>query len=105
MSGIARTHGDRHSSNCLISQSNAEVRETASAIILDAHPMKNKGFSHILFDYRTESINAYKTYCSTVEIKPRLNIQKDPDLQDIYIISIVPVVQGSLSIMLLLQLL
>ena len=36
--------------------------ETASALILDAHPSGGQGFSRFLFRYHLESLNAYTTY-------------------------------------------
>lgn len=69
------------------------VRETASAIILDAHPITGKGFSRFLFNYHTESLNSYTTYCSTTDIKPYLQIKKDPDLEEKYIAYIIRLVE------------
>ena len=65
------------------------VCETASAIILDAHPIKGKGFSRILFNYHPESLEAYTTYCCTADNKICLNIEKDADLEEKYIACIV----------------
>lgn len=73
------------------------VRETAAAIILDAAPTNDKGFSRFLFRYHEESLDAYTTYCDTREIKPYLHIDKDPDLEALYISCIVPVVQELLA--------
>lgn len=69
------------------------VSETASAIILDVHPIFGKGFSRFLFNYHTESLNAYTTYCSTTDIKPYLDIKKNDDLEEKYIGYILPLVE------------
>ena len=73
------------------------VCETASAIILDAHPMKGKGFSRILFNYHPEALNAYTAYCCTAENKICLNMEKDADLGEKYIACIVPLVEDLLT--------
>lgn len=73
------------------------VRETASAIILDAHPEKNKGFSRMLFHYDLEAIHAYATSCSTAAIEPRLLVEKEPDLEKKYLACILPAVQDLLQ--------
>ena len=64
------------------------IKETASAIILDTHPVKGKGFSTFQFNYYTEAINMYTVNCSTKEIDPILQIEKDPDLENKYLDSI-----------------
>ena len=69
------------------------IRETASAIILDAHPSNERGFSRFLFRYDVASLNAYITYCDTSDIKPYLHVVKDPDLQELYLACILPAVQ------------
>ena len=69
------------------------IRETASAIILDAHPSSNRGFSRFLFRYYVESLNSYMTYCNTKDIKPYLHVEKDPHLEDLFIDGILPTVQ------------
>lgn len=73
------------------------VREAASAIILDTHPMNERGFSRFLFNYHTESLNAYTAYCSTADIKPCLHFEKSPDLEEKYIDYIVPLVEELLQ--------
>lgn len=69
------------------------VRETASAIILDAHPKKDKGFFNILFNYHAGSLEAYTADCLVVDSKLYLQIEKDPDLEEKYIACIRPVVE------------
>lgn len=69
------------------------VRETASAIILDSHPSSNKGFSRFLFSYHADSLNAYTTYYKPLETHHRLHIEKEPDLEDVYLDCIFPAVQ------------
>lgn len=73
------------------------VCETASAIILDTHPVEGKGFSRILFNYHAESLNAYTSYCFTKDNKICLNVEKDTDLQEKYIACIVPLVKDLLQ--------
>jgi 3-oxoacyl-[acyl-carrier-protein] synthase III len=73
------------------------VRETASAIILDAHPSDNRGFSRFLFRCHTEFIDTYTTFCSTRNIKPYLHVAKDPNLEELYIACILPAVQELLQ--------
>lgn len=73
------------------------VRETASAIILDTHPIKGKGFSRFRFNYHTESINAYTAHCATAEIEPFLQIEKEPDLEKKYLDSIIQLVNEFLQ--------
>ncbi|MEO8416227.1 MAG: 3-oxoacyl-[acyl-carrier-protein] synthase III C-terminal domain-containing protein, partial [Ginsengibacter sp.] len=73
------------------------IREAASALILDSPPSNFGGFSRFLFKYHLESINMYNTYCSTVDIKPRLHVEKATELEEMYIACIVPVVQELLQ--------
>jgi len=73
------------------------VQETASAVILDVHPVNGKGFSRFLFNYYTESIEAYTTFCSTTNVKPYLHIEKAPELEEIYISCIIPSVEELLK--------
>lgn len=74
----------------------AGLCETGSAIVLDAHPMKGKGFSSILFNYQAESLDAYTAYCFTKASKICLNVEKHPDLERRYLACIVPVVDDLL---------
>jgi 3-oxoacyl-[acyl-carrier-protein] synthase III len=74
------------------------VRETASAIILDAQSSDNRGFSRFLFRDHTELLNAYTTYCSVRGIKPQLYIEKDVNLEELYINCILSTVQELLHI-------
>jgi 3-oxoacyl-[acyl-carrier-protein] synthase III len=73
------------------------VRETASALILDAHPDKDRGFSRFLFRYHTESIDAYTTSLNGEDSKHYLQIHKDPTLAELYIDCIIPAVQEILE--------
>ena len=38
------------------------VSETASAVILEAHPEEGRGFSRFRFSYYTEWLDAYNSY-------------------------------------------
>lgn len=69
------------------------VRETASTIILDAHPVKGKGFTRFLFSYDLDSLNSYAAFCVTSDTERILHIEKDPDLDEKYIACILPVVR------------
>ena len=73
------------------------IRETASAMILDAHPSADKGFSRFHFKYDTTLLPSYQTRCSTREIKPCLHIEKDAALEDLYIECILPAVREILE--------
>ena len=73
------------------------IRETASALILDSHPLDSRGFSRFLFSYHTESINAYTTNYTTGNSNPCLHIGKDPHLEELYITYIFPVVMELLQ--------
>lgn len=61
------------------------VGESASAFILDVHPMVGKGFSRFQFTYHTESVEASKTYYSTGTKDPYLHVEKDPGLDTLFI--------------------
>ncbi|RDV15368.1 3-oxoacyl-ACP synthase [Pontibacter diazotrophicus] len=74
------------------------VCETASAVILDAHPENNRGFSRFLFHYHTESLDAYTSYCSTADVKPFLHFEKEPDIEDKYLAYIEPAVEELLQL-------
>jgi len=73
------------------------IRETGSAIILDSSPLEETGFSQFLFSYNSETLSAYATFCNTEHKTPYLNIKKDPNLNDLYIDSILPAVQELLE--------
>ena len=73
------------------------IRETGSAFILDADLSGNKGFSRFLFNYDLESQDAYTTYYKTSEDKSYLIIEKDTDLDELYINCILPAVQELLQ--------
>lgn len=68
------------------------LRETASAVILDAHPGEGRGFSRFLFRYHTESLNAYTSYAVSADGKHALHIDIDPDIEKIYVEGIVSAV-------------
>lgn len=74
------------------------VRETASALILDSDPSTDKGFSRFQFSYHPESLNAYTTYYTAGDCKPFLHVEKDANLEAIYIACIFPAVQELLQI-------
>ena len=74
------------------------VRETASAVILDVPPSNDRGFSRFLFRYPEETLNAYTTYCNIGDAEPHLHIEKDPDLEGLYLSAILPVVQELLQL-------
>jgi 3-oxoacyl-[acyl-carrier-protein] synthase III len=61
------------------------VRETASAIILDAHPDSEKGFSRIYFHYDSNSLNAYSTYSISRDSQQFLYVEKDAGLEEKYL--------------------
>ena len=73
------------------------VRETASALILDSDPSTEKGFSRFQFSYHPESLNAYTTYYTAGDSKPFLHVEKDANLEAIYIACIFPAVQELLQ--------
>jgi len=69
------------------------IRETASALILDPSASKDQGFSRFLFTYHDESITAYTTYYTTGDSEPYLHIEKETNLDALYIACICPAVQ------------
>jgi 3-oxoacyl-[acyl-carrier-protein] synthase III len=73
-------------------------QETASAFILDPYSVTNSGFSHFLFKYHVESINAYRTNFKTEDSKPHLHVAKDDNLEALYIEYILPAVQELLQL-------
>ena len=73
------------------------IRETGSAFILDADSNSNKGFSRFLFNYDLESMDAYATYFLTNEERAYLEIEKQDDLDELYIKCIVPAVRELLQ--------
>ncbi|MEO8110493.1 MAG: 3-oxoacyl-[acyl-carrier-protein] synthase III C-terminal domain-containing protein [Ginsengibacter sp.] len=72
------------------------VCETASALIVDAHPTRDKGFSQIIFNYHDASIDAYTASSFTSASRICLHIEKHPDLEQKYIACILPVVEDIL---------
>lgn len=74
------------------------ICETASALILDSHPLKGKGFTKFLFRYFLESLDAYTTYCDTRNKEPFLQIKKDVALWSLYTDCILAAVQEILQL-------
>lgn len=74
------------------------IRETASAFILDVHPVDGRGFSRFLFGYHEESLHAYITYCNLKEVIPQLHVEKDAKLEALYHDTILPAVQELLEL-------
>ena len=74
------------------------IRETGSAFILDAASSGSKGFSRFLFNYDLESQDAYTTYYKTSEADSYLNIEKDKNLEELYINCILPAVQELMQV-------
>jgi len=74
------------------------IRETASALILESDPSNEKGFSNFLFNYNTESLNAYTTSYRTRDSNPHLQVLKDPGLDGLYIECIPPAVEKLLKL-------
>ena len=73
------------------------IRETASAIILDARPSNDRGFSRFLFRYHLESLDSYTAYCDISAVKQHLRVVKDTNLDELYIAGILPAVQELLQ--------
>ena len=73
------------------------IQETASALLLDAHPEQNRGFTRFLFRYDPDSIEDYSTRCNTSTNLPRLEIHMIPNLESKYIQCIVPAVHELLK--------
>ena len=73
-------------------------RETASAIILDSHSMTRAGFSRFLFRYHVDSLNAYSANYKMGHSKPHLHVEKDENLETLYIEYILTAVQELLQL-------
>ncbi len=74
------------------------VRETASAILLHRGPSPGKGFTRFVFRYPGEALHTYTVRFRTFRHeKPYLEINKDPELEDIYISAIAPAVKDILQ--------
>ncbi|MFD2201717.1 3-oxoacyl-[acyl-carrier-protein] synthase III C-terminal domain-containing protein [Shivajiella indica] len=73
------------------------ICETASAILLDKSPQKDKGFSRFLFKYLLEDIAAYTVNCSTKEVIPFFQIEKGSELEEKYLQAIQPLVDEILK--------
>jgi 3-oxoacyl-[acyl-carrier-protein] synthase III len=69
------------------------IRETASALILDEAPSDHTGFSHFLFRYFTEAMNAYTSYLTTKNGKACLHIDKSANLEAYYLAGILSAVR------------
>ncbi len=74
------------------------IQETASAFILDTHPLEGKGFSRFLFNYHEESLDAYTTYCDLKEVTPHLLVEKAPNLETLYLDAILSAVKELLEL-------
>lgn len=74
------------------------VCETASAVILDTKAESNQGFSRFLFRHHEASQEKYKAYASDEAIKQRLYIEKDIDVEAIYLDAIPAAVQEILEL-------
>jgi 3-oxoacyl-[acyl-carrier-protein] synthase III len=74
------------------------IRETASAVILDSHPSNDKGFDRFLFNYHGKSLNAYTSCYKPEDANPYLHVEKDPNLESMYIECILPAVQDILQL-------
>jgi len=74
------------------------VRETASAIILDSQPSDEEGFSRFLFSYHTDLLTTYTTNYMTGDSDPVLHIEKDANLDALYIDCIFPVVKEMIQL-------
>jgi len=68
------------------------VQETASAIILAESPSANKGFGRITFKYFTEYIDAFQCQSLLAGGKPYLKMQKDANLEELYLKCVVEAV-------------
>lgn len=73
------------------------ISETASALILDENPSNDKGFSRFIFNYHLEFQHTYTTYCSTSKARPHLQIEKEANLEELYIACILPTVRDLLQ--------
>ena len=68
------------------------LRQTASAIILDAHPASHKGLSRFLFRDDTSFLNSYTARSLSQEGGHFLAVEKAADLEDRYLDGIAPAV-------------
>jgi len=60
------------------------IRETGSAIILEASPSTATGFARFLFQSFTDHVGAYSTYLAPKAGDVRLHVSKRPDLEALY---------------------
>lgn len=74
------------------------IRETASAVILDAHPSPDRGFSRFVFRYLTEAQEAYSVNCSSKDARPRLMMDKSTGVEDDFLACILLAVQELLQL-------
>jgi 3-oxoacyl-[acyl-carrier-protein] synthase III len=63
------------------------LTSSASAIIIDSHSPEGNGFSPFHFKYDVGALDAYSSNASysSQEIKLRMNVEKDPELESKYI--------------------
>lgn len=73
------------------------IQETGSALILDLHPEAGKGFSSFHFYHEEALQNSYTSHCATTNIPAYLHVEKDPDLESLYVQSILPAIQQFLT--------
>jgi len=68
------------------------IREVASAIILEKSREEDIGFSRFLFQYDMKALETYIVNCSTQEAIPFFQIEKDPEIEEVYLQNICPMV-------------
>lgn len=68
------------------------IQEAASAIILGMSSDNSTGFSPILFNYRVESMNDYRSYTQKIDHLFRVHRELSDDLENHYLECIVPLV-------------
>jgi 3-oxoacyl-[acyl-carrier-protein] synthase III len=75
------------------------LRSAASAIIIDSHSPEGNGFTPFHFKYDVGALDAYSSNASysSREIKLRMNVEKDPELESKYIAIIVQAVDELLE--------
>jgi len=68
------------------------IREAASAIILEKSREEDIGFSRFLFQYDMKALETYIVNCSTQDAIPFFQIEKDPEIEEVYLQNICPMV-------------
>ena len=63
----------------------AGISQTASAVILDAHPVPGRGMTRIAFSYNTALMQACTSHCHTQGTVRRMHYDRDADLEDKYL--------------------